>query len=348
MSSKETKSLIMAVLKPRILFGSIVWFNERNENKVTKMLELLQNAANRLALGALKSSPIEQMTHDSNMISLKNLAIRYNHNFIYKRLTAPSSHPTRRILMEELALVPIRHQSPIHRLLRKTDLILPFDNLLETIHPYPDPPWVEPKWTIENMSEARDTVKIRIPKQIEDEQKKKSCVIFTDGSFIPEVGGGAAIATTEMTAAHAYGPTEGISNYEMEGMAIIIALVKFRQIIDTDPEKYSLLAIFSDSQAALGLFANPMQPNTLQYLARFLRKSHQRIPQELPISLYWTPGHEGIPLNEAADEAAKKAAEERIDVMILPRSLGGLLQHTRNVFNKRGAVTKTPFKTKSR
>lgn len=32
-------------------------------------------------------------------------------------------------------------------------MILPFDVTLETIHPYPDPPWMEPRWKIENMGD---------------------------------------------------------------------------------------------------------------------------------------------------------------------------------------------------
>lgn len=173
-------------------------------------------------------------------------------------------------------------------------------------------------------------------------------VIFTDGSFTQGVGGGAAIATSTTTAAHAYGPTEGISNYEMEGMAIMIALIQFRKIMEDNADQYKALAIFSDSQAALELFANPMKPKTLQYLARFLRRSCQGTREEIRVSLYWTPGHEGIELNEKADEAAKKAAEDREETLMLPISLGGLLQHTRKVFNKRGAPSITPFKTKSK
>lgn len=187
---REAKHLLAAILKPRILFGSIVWFNKRNESKVTKILQLIQNAANRIALGAFKSSPTNLMEHDANMISFKNLATRYNHNFIYKRLTAPSSHPTKKILLAELADVLLRHQSSIHRLLRKTDMILPFDNKLEMIHPYPDPPWAEPKWEIENIGDKREVAKEKIPHQLINKEKKRDLVVFTDGSFTQGVGGG--------------------------------------------------------------------------------------------------------------------------------------------------------------
>lgn len=201
---------------------------------------------------------------------------------------------------------------------------------------------------IENVGNCRDDVKKRVPSQVEGEERQRACVIFTDGSYIPEVGGGAAAAMEERTASHAYGPLEGISNYEMEAMAIMIAIVQFRQMISTDPDKFGALAIFSDSQAALDLLARPAQPKTLQYLSRFLRRSYNLIPKEYPLRLYWTPGHEGVTLNEAADAAAKEAADGNKDPVMLPVSLGGLLRHSRAVFNRREVVPISPYKTKSR
>lgn len=321
----------MAILKPRVLFGSVVWFNTSTEGKVSKILSLLENSANRLMLSAFKSSPTTQMQHGSNLPTLKALAIRYHHNYIYKRLKASPSHPARVILQHELTLSPRTHLSPIHRLLRRTDLIYPNETILETIHPYPSPPWVGKRWTVANVGDHRDDVKEQIPTQVEDKEQRQACVVFTDGLYIPEVGGGAAAAMEDCTASHAYGPLEGILTYEMEAMAIMIAIVQFRQRINTDPDKFDALAIFSDSQAALDLLARLTQPKTLQYLSRFLRRSYNMIPKEYPLRLYWTPGHEGVNLNETADAAAKKAAEDNKDPLILPISLGGLLQHSRAV-----------------
>lgn len=344
---KETKTLIMAVLKPRILFGSVVWFNTKTEGKVTKIFNLLQNSANRLALGAFKSSPADHMTHDANMISFKDSAIRYHHNFVCKRLTSPKTHPTRKILNIELFNTPQKLLSPIHRILRKADMMLPTNMNIETIQPYPEFPWVEPRWAIENKGEKRDVVKKRIPKQIADEKANGACIIFTDGSFIPEIGGGAAAAMEEGTTSQAYGPMKGISNYETEAMALILGLLKYRTIITDQPSKYASLAIFSDSQAALELLANPVQPKTLQYLAKMLRQAHRTIPTNKHIKLYWTPGHEGIELNEKADQAAREAAEDNAEAVSLPVSLGGMLRHTKETF-KRGAVSIKRFKTKGR
>lgn len=200
----------------------------------------------------------------------------------------------RRTIQQELLTNPNTHLSPVHQVLRKADLFLPQNHTFETIYPYPDLPWVEPRWEIENVGCKREDATKRVQEQIEEEKAQRACVMFTDGSFIPEVGGGAAAVTEGRVAKHAYGPIEGISNYEMETMALLIVIVQFSILISESPDRFTSLAIFSDSQAALNLLANPIQPQSLQYLARFLRKSYKRIPANFPMRLYWTPGHEGV------------------------------------------------------
>lgn len=169
--------------------------------------------------------------------------------------------------------------------------------------------------------------------QVEDEKNKDACVIFTDGSFIPDIGGGAAIATEGRIASHAYGPVEGISNYEMETIALMIALVQFKSITNSHPNKFKSLEIFSDIQEALDLLAKPLQPKSLQNLTRFLLRMYRHIPPQLPVRLYWTPGHAGIELNEQADKAAGEAAKDTEAQLMLPMSLGSLLLHTKYYLN---------------
>lgn len=282
LNPKEVRVLVATILKPRILFESIVWFTTRTEGKVSKILSLLQNKANRLILGAFKSSPVSFLKHDADEVHFKDLAIRHHHNYLYKRLTAPPTHPTRRLLQQELLSKPRTHQSPIHRLLRQTDMISPVANTLETIYPYPEPPWMGPRWTVENVGIKREEAKELIKSQIETEQREGACVIFTDGLFIPDVGARAAIAFNQHAGGCAYGPLEGISNYEMETVAFMLAMKKFKQLIDADPECFNSLAIFSDSQAALDLVAKPMHPATLQYLARYVIRTWKTNTGTLP------------------------------------------------------------------
>ncbi|KAG0147598.1 hypothetical protein CROQUDRAFT_460022 [Cronartium quercuum f. sp. fusiforme G11] len=285
------------------------------------------------------------MQHDSNVVTFKNSAIRYNHNLIYKRLTPPRSHTMKQILMKELAILPNAHKSPLHGILRNSDMVLPTTTTPETIYPCPDPPWTEQLWEIKNKGGQREKVKKDILKQVESEKEKGACIALIDGSFTPENGGGEAAVLDDIVASQAYGPREGISHYERETMALMIAIAMFTTMIIRDLREFKSLAIFSDSQAALELLANPLQPRTLQYLARFLRKSHQKLPSNFGITLYWKPGHEGIEQNEKADQAVKKVTEKSTTPTTLQVSLGGLLRHTKKILNISGVTTISPYKT---
>lgn len=73
-------------------------------------------------------------------------------------------------------------------------------------------------------------------------------VIFADGSYLYEKGGGAAIALTTETKKLSFGPANGISNYEMEAMALSLALNHFIDMSNTDQAPTNnMVAIFSDS-----------------------------------------------------------------------------------------------------
>ncbi|KAG0145272.1 hypothetical protein CROQUDRAFT_580008 [Cronartium quercuum f. sp. fusiforme G11] len=156
--------------------------------------------------------------------------------------------------------------------LGREELVLANNDAQETIYPHPDAPWKEPEIEVRNMGEDRTKIKEKVLEQIEMKKAEGACIIFTDGSFKDGVGAGAAAVTEQEVARHAYGPSEGISNNEVAAMGLAIALIYFRKRIQESPEDYSELAIFSDSQTALNLLAKPLQPTSLQYLARFLKK----------------------------------------------------------------------------
>lgn len=203
LSPQETKKLIITVLKPRILFGSIAWLTTRNQTKVLKILTLLQNAANRLILGAFRSSPTALMTHDANVARFFDLAIRSHHLFIYRRLTAPASHPTRQLIEHSLKSSPKSHPDAIHLLIDNEQLLMRNWVQFETIEPYPTPPWDTPLGEIANVGLDKDKAVEEVLTQIKEETDQGSVVVFTDGSFLQDKGGGAAIALKEFTKSEA-------------------------------------------------------------------------------------------------------------------------------------------------
>lgn len=58
----------------------------------------------------------------------------------------------------------------LHHLLSRTDITLPGTNVLETIYPYPEPPWIEPRCEVENVELTRDKAKERVLEQLEYEK----------------------------------------------------------------------------------------------------------------------------------------------------------------------------------
>lgn len=74
----------------------------------------------------------------------------------------------------------------------------------------------------------------------------------------------------------------------------------------------------------------------MQYLARSI-KTFISNSGNVPLRLYWTPWHEGVELNEEADEKAKLAAEAGKQPQLTPTSLRKLLQVTRETFHLRTA-----------
>lgn len=75
----------------------------------------------------------------------------------------------------------------------------------------------------------------------------------------------------------------------------------------------------------------------MQHLARSVKQFIQNL-RDAEVKLFWVPGHESIDENEAADKAAKEAAEAGASQpSLLPMSLSKLIQETRQEFHLRTA-----------
>lgn len=196
----------------------------------------------------------------------------------------------------------------------------------------------------------KDTAALEVSRQVQEESEQGSMIIFTDGSFIQDVGGGAAIALTTDTRSKAFGPVTGITNYKMEIMALSIALNYYIDAIEDDnTPTNNTLAIFSDSQAALHLLNSPLTMGTAQYLGKHLQELIQHTLSRHTIKLHWTPGHHDVALNEKADEEAGLAAESEGERFQLPFSLSCTRRHVKQTFNTRGkTIDRNGYKTSGR
>lgn len=238
--------------------------------------------------------------------------------------------------MHELANTTAMHKSPITNLVRLEDFEALHSHQCEIIHPFPSPPWEQPLGELTNLDLDRLEAKEKVECQVAEEEEQGAMVIFTDGSLIEKGGGASAVSRTEARSISC--TSEGITNNELELLAIGLAVAQFQdnRADETGHQRYRSLAIFSDSQIALKRVHEPLVPKPMQHLAKSIKKFFSRVT-EVPIRLYWTPGHEDVELNEKADAKAKLTAEKQVQTRLMPYSLSKILQITRSNFHLRTA-----------
>lgn len=120
--------------------------------------------------------------------------------------------------------------------------------------------------------------------------------------------GGGAAAVSPVAVRSLGCPSKHITNNELELLAIALAIAEFKDFRTRNPSATNRLSIFSDSQVALKHVTEPLKPRAMQHLTRTVKTFIENLTNTV-VNFYWVPGHEDIDKNEAADKAAKEAAE---------------------------------------
>lgn len=332
LAPREIRKLVITVLCPRIFYGSIVWFTQKNFKKANKIISTLQNSTLNLILGAFRGSSIDLLYHDTYMTPFHLTIARKHYWFFLKRLAAPDSHPTQNFIKYELNKAPTTHKSPIQDMIN-IDFFKSLTTIKsETIFPHSFPPWTKLSNTIHNLETPKDELVEAIPQQVLEEEESGSIVIFTDGS-VNDKGGGAAAVSKTANRSVSVRKTEWFSNHEMELLGVLLAVQLAKELIRKSPTPIPALAIFSDNQGVIQLIHDLPRATSGQHLVIQIQSLIKQLPTNLKTKLFWTPGHAGIELNEKADELAKQATVTQRQIFKLPASLGSLKKILKTLTN---------------
>ncbi|MBW0517154.1 hypothetical protein O181_056869 [Austropuccinia psidii MF-1] len=313
LSQREARTLIAAVLKPRILHGSIIWYTEKNKKTVEKLLTTIFFQAVRLCAGMMKQTPSPFLKLYGGIKDLTKQHVKLTHNYIHSKLTAPADNAYRTLIWREITSIPNTHLSPLNNLLGRHILLEQHTTRAETLSPFPIPPWSTKLTNVINLGLTKESAKEKVLEQMKTELVNHSLVFFTDGSLILDKGGGAAatLVNTQRSTSTYVGKNSNTTSFETELMALhILQDLLLEHISNSGPPP--AITIFSDSQAALKSTTLPKKNSPGQMITSKTFDNLKQWSQLFPVRLYWCPGHLDICENEMADKLAKTAANAAI------------------------------------
>ena len=296
---KLYKSLVLSKLD----YGCFIYGSARKS--YLRCLDSIHHLGLRLALGALRTSPVESLYVESNEAPLslrrEKLALQY-----YTKLQSCPSNPSfdctinpkyQDIFARNASAIPtigIRIQS----LLENSNI--PNNNVHESNIPEV-PPWTlyRPKVNLHlsHFSKSETPSHIFIQKFNEIKDEHSYCTtIYTDGSKDNNRVGCAAIVNN-LTIKERLPSNASIFTSEIR--AIDLAL----DVVSESEDDYFI--IFSDSLSVLLSLHNMKVDNPL--ILKLLEKLHHLSCAHKTIYLCWIPSHIGIRGNEAVDMAAKES-----------------------------------------
>ena len=306
--------LYRSLVRSKLDYGCFIYGSARKS--YLRCLDSIHHLGLRLALGALRTSPVESLYVEANEAPLslrrERLALQY-----YTKLQSCPSNPAFECTIDpKYKELFARKESAIPSFGIRIQSILDVSNILNdnvhaTVIPQV-PPWTmhHPKVCLDlSVLAKKDTPShVYIQKFNEIKDQYSYCIpIYTDGSKDNDrVGCGLIINNLSIKQRL----PSNASIFTAEVTAIDLAL---DTIAESDDDHF---IIFSDSLSVLLSLHNKKMDNPL--ILQLLQKLHHLSCAHKTIHLCWIPSHIGIRGNEAADMAAKESLDQDITASQVP------------------------------
>lgn len=305
---KSLLRLYVMLMKPILDYGSEVY--SAAAKTYMDSVYAVQNAALRIATGAYRSSPIESLHSDCGLPPFKFFIERKMLNYAV-RLMVGEGHPLHGLTVNGPGNIPAGSCMQ-----RVEELLMEYDLNEIMAEPIADlPPWQDIPITV--CTEMHQHNKTETPKHLLRQffmqhvhGHSQDICLYTDGSKSQDGVGYSFISTEGRVSTKI---PKAASIYTAELLAICDALHHSQ----TDHQQRNV-TIITDSRSAIdGITKLYNSHPIVQKIINVIHTCNRTV------TLCWVPSHVGVPLNEIADQEARKAADTDavpISNINLPRS----------------------------
>jgi len=306
------RRIYLAMILPQMLYGCSVWYKSKthrtsgrphkSQTRSAHTLTPIQRRAAQIITGAFRTTaanaveveayllPIDQQLEKSTLHSTLRIMSTPLHDLMESTRGDTKGSP----LQYHAAILQKHYQINAAHLERR--------------HPHIITPWWKrPLVIVDNTTEAAIS-------HHQDIAASSALCVYTDGSGIDGHVGAAAVTLSMPCSPSSpvlqrrtfyMGRETESTVYAAELKGIALAL----QILETTPRpERQRVAIFTDNQSALRTIRNPGNTSGQYILLELLRLLQESVALGFETEFRWIPSHQGIPGNEAADQAAKEAA----------------------------------------
>jgi ribonuclease HI len=311
----SARRIYNAVAAARINYACDVWYSpiyKPGESKrrkgsvgIAKKLTSIQRKAAIAISGALRSTAADAAEIHAGLPPVEHRLSRLCALAATRAATLPKSHPLHLTVRRKAAQRPVkRHRTTLQTLLHlnETD-----PTRMEKIRPSRRPPNFKPRHTTQVPPSKEDA------KELDKRIENTGVRIYSDGSgYRGRIGASAVLyenGVRKKTVKYSLGPDTEYTVFEGEAIGALMGIHLANQSTlarsGTVPVSISL-----DNQALIASLNN-QKPRPSHTIIDWIHDAVEGANEDVAEALefIWVPGHRGSRGNEAADEAAKKAAE---------------------------------------